>query len=393
MKKNKYKDSAILILSLTLSIVSLDLNSQVRENGEMNVINTAVPSIRLSPDARGSALGGAGISSSPDINSQHWNISKYVFLENPGGVSASFTPWMGVIPSKYLGYLVGYYKIDEMQSISSSLKYNSLGETILTDDIGTVLNTISPYDLFIDIGYARKLNDNLSAGVLFKYIYSNQTDRKLFGTLQSIPGQSFAADIGLYYQKSLESLGEFSRINLGFNLANLGTPVSYTEDLNTRMSLPTNLGFGSCLELGKDESNSLSIIIEINKLLVPTNPIMEGDSVLRGREHPNSIIGGILLSFIDAPGISYADGSYSSIFREEMAELTLSMGLEYKLQNQIYFRTGYFNENQIKGNRKYLSFGLGISRPVIINIAYIISLNVVGNPYSNTVQLSLGYIF
>jgi len=51
------------------------------KGGDLNTINTAVPFITIAPDSRAGALGDAGVASLPDVNSQHWNVAKYAFME------------------------------------------------------------------------------------------------------------------------------------------------------------------------------------------------------------------------------------------------------------------------------------------------------------------------
>ncbi|MBQ4009260.1 MAG: hypothetical protein II604_00990, partial [Bacteroidales bacterium] len=47
-----------------------------------NTISTAVSFLTIAPDTRAGALGDAGVATTPDGNSQHWNPSKYVFIDN-----------------------------------------------------------------------------------------------------------------------------------------------------------------------------------------------------------------------------------------------------------------------------------------------------------------------
>ena len=47
------------------------------QNLDYNVISTAVPFMMIAPDARSSAMGDVGVSTSPDVYSMHWNPAKY----------------------------------------------------------------------------------------------------------------------------------------------------------------------------------------------------------------------------------------------------------------------------------------------------------------------------
>ncbi|HQH19444.1 MAG TPA: hypothetical protein PKZ43_07800, partial [Bacteroidales bacterium] len=61
---------------------------------ELNTITTSVPFLIISPDARAGSLGDAGVASTPDANSLHWNPAKYAFIEKDMGFSVSYSPWL-----------------------------------------------------------------------------------------------------------------------------------------------------------------------------------------------------------------------------------------------------------------------------------------------------------
>src|SRR5258705_11374601 len=50
-------------------------------DGRTNVINTAVPFLRIAPDARSGAMGDAGLALSPDANAIFWNTAKLAFAK------------------------------------------------------------------------------------------------------------------------------------------------------------------------------------------------------------------------------------------------------------------------------------------------------------------------
>jgi len=102
-----------------------------------NTITTAVPFLSITPDSRAGGMGDAGVGTTPDLNSQHWNPAKYAFIESEMGVSLSYSPWLrALVDDINLAYLVGYKKIDDVQTVSSSLRYFSLGDIIFTSDFG-----------------------------------------------------------------------------------------------------------------------------------------------------------------------------------------------------------------------------------------------------------------
>ena len=44
-----------------------------------SLLQMAVPSLNIAPDARGGGMGDMGAATLPDINSQYWNAAKYAF--------------------------------------------------------------------------------------------------------------------------------------------------------------------------------------------------------------------------------------------------------------------------------------------------------------------------
>ena len=46
-----------------------------------SLLQMAVPSLNIAPDARGGGMGDMGAATLPDINSQYWNAAKYALWE------------------------------------------------------------------------------------------------------------------------------------------------------------------------------------------------------------------------------------------------------------------------------------------------------------------------
>src|SRR5574338_1478239 len=112
-------------------------NAQVQP---INVVTTAVPFLRISPDARSGGMGDVGLATSPDASSVFWNLGKVAFNESKGGMVATYTPWLkDLVNDVYLASLAGYYKFDDNQAISGSLRYFSLGNIQFTDASGVEL--------------------------------------------------------------------------------------------------------------------------------------------------------------------------------------------------------------------------------------------------------------
>ncbi|MDG5799130.1 type IX secretion system outer membrane channel protein PorV [Marinilabiliaceae bacterium ANBcel2] len=374
----------ILILLITWVSIGKVIGQSAIEPGELggkvNIVNTAVPFLDITPDSRGGAMGNAGVATTPDLNSQHWNPSKFAFIDGNSGIAVSYVPWLRDLVSDInLYYLTGFYRLDDMQVISGSLRYFTLGGITMretADDIGYQIN---PNELAFDVGYSRILSDHFSGSVAFRYIRSDlfQSGGQ-HGDMSA--GTSFAADISFFYNRDVNWFENDSRFAAGINISNIGSKISY-DGGHTEEFIPTNLRLGTSLTTDLDEYNSISFSLDANKLLVPTPPAgIETSEEYVEEYRDKSVISGMFSSFGDAPGG----------FSEEMQEISLAFGIEYWYANQFALRGGYFHEHENKGNRKHFTAGIGLKfNMVTLDASYLIP-TVSNNPLANTVRFTLG---
>ena len=79
-------------------------------------------------------------------------------------------------------------------------------------------------------------------------------------------------------------------------------------------------------------------------------------------------------------------------FGEELKEFTWALGAEYTYQDSFMVRTGYFNESEEKGSRKYFTLGAGFKfKSAQIDLSYLFSTSQVRNPLENTLRFSLTF--
>lgn len=364
----------LLLLSLTAR-----LHSQ-----ELNAIQTVVPFITIAPDSRAGAMGDAGVATSPDIYSQHWNPAKYAFIDGNAGVGISYSPWLrNLVPDINIAYLTGYYRLDEKQVASASLLYSSLGDVHFTDDFGNLERTFKPNELAFDLGYSRIFAEHFSGGIAFRFIYSNLTGGSYSGGDATKAGTSFAADISGYYNNNVSMFGKDGEVGLGVNFSNIGSKMSYSDDQASDF-IPMNLRLGGSGTVELDDFNKLTLALDFNKLLVPTPPkysTSNPDSIIAGKDPNVSVPVAIFQSFYDAPGG----------FSEELREWTASIGLEYWYSDQFALRAGYFHENESKGNRKYFTAGAGFKlKGFTIDFSYLMP-TVSNHPLARTLRFSLAF--
>ncbi len=381
----------ILISAVIFSFITVNVFAQSSTliGQELNAITTGVPFLTISPDARSGAMGDAGVASSPDANSIHWNPAKYAFIEQDISLNLSYIPWLrNLVSDINFQNISGSYRLNENQTVAASLMYFSLGSIDFTNSVGTVIVPgFRPNEFSFDVAYALKLSKNMSGGIAFRYIHSNLTGGiPADGTgTPTKPGNAVAGDISFFYTKDVKLEDKTGTFNFGFNISNLGNKISYSDDAYYDDFLPANLRIGAAYKLDLDDYNSITAMVDINKLLVPTPVLVlqdqDGNDSILGIPNDVSVPVGILHSFYDAP----------AGFREEMHELMYSVGLEYWYVNQFAIRAGYFDEHGTKGNRKYFTMGIGVKLNVLnFDFAYVVPTAGRSNPLANTLRFTLG---
>lgn len=378
--------STALRLTTAFTLLFAGITPSLQAQERINVVTTSVPFLRISPDARAGAMGELALATSPDASSSYFNLAKVPFNESNAGANVTYTPWLKkLVNDVYLASLSGYYKFDEMQAISASLRYFNLGSIQFTDYNGNPLNQSNPREFGFDLGYSRKLSENTSIGVGLKYIYSNLAGGYAPSSgVTYKAGTAVAGDIGFYHRRLNEAGQGWA---FGLALTNLGSKISYTDNADQKDFIPANFGIGTTYTKVIDESNKVSFGIDLNKLMVPTppvpaNPPTAQDTINFNEYRNKSVLGSWFSSFGDAPGG----------FSEEVKEFQVSLGAEYWYNNQFALRAGYFYEDKTKGNRRYFTTGVGVKYNVFgLNFSYLIPVNsgVNQNPLANTLRFSL----
>jgi hypothetical protein len=346
----------------------------------LNVVTTAVPFLRISPDARSGGMGDVGLATSADASSSFWNMGKVAFNQSKGGIMATYTPWLkDLVNDVYLASLAGYYKLDDNQAFSASLRYFSLGNIQFTDNQGNDFGSFRPREFGIDVGYSRRLSSKMGVGIALKYINSNLAGGVSVGSTTYKTGNSVAADLGFYYDGKNQAGNGWA---FGAAMTNLGSKIDYTTNATQKDFIPANLGIGTSFTHKYNASNQLSFGLDINKLLVPTPPADPATTQQLADYRSKSVIGSWFSSFGDAPGG----------FKEELKEFQVSFGGEYWYNNQFALRAGYFYENKTKGNRRYFTTGIGVKYNIFgFNFSYLLPAGngVNRNPLSNTLRFSV----
>jgi hypothetical protein len=396
MKKIK-KCCVVILLFISVSCVQAQSPGNSQLLGQLNTIATAVPFLMIAPDARSAGMGETGVASSPDMYSMHWNVAKLAFADKKAALGISYTPWLrALVPDINLAYISGYAKLDSVSAVSASMRYFSRGVITVTGASGTI-GQYKPNEFAIDLGYSRKIAKSWSVGIAGRYIRSNVTNGISMNGRSTYPGQTFAADLGAYYsgRDPVQIFNRPGKMMFGVAITNIGGKISYSD--STEEFLPINLRIGEGVSIEINSKNRLSMQLELNKLLVPTNPVYalnangspavnsSGQYIILAGKDPNvSVPQGMVQSFYDAP-----DG-----IKEEIAEINFCFGAEYWYNNMFAVRTGYFYEAPMKGNRQFVTLGAGVKYNVFgLDFAYLIPTNGQRSPLQNTVRFSLSFDF
>lgn len=347
----------------------------------VNIVTTAVPFLRISPEARAGGMGDLAIATSPDANSPFWNLAKVPFAKKRTAVAVNYTPWLKDLGLNdvYLASMAFYHKLDEQSAISSSLRFFSLGNIQLTDYSGNVLNTVKPSEFCIDAGYSRILNQKMSIGVALRYINSRLVTGDVGTGVVYKAGNAVAGDVSLYYEGTDDAgVG----LRWGVAISNLGSKIGYTNDPRNKDFIPANLGAGISYTFGLNESNKLTLGLDLNKLLVPAPPVATGDyatdSANLSEYREMSVMTSYVKSFSDGTGL--------------LNSIQSSLGLEYNYNEQFFVRAGYYFESKYRGNRKFFSMGAGFNMDALsLNLSYLVpsGSGVTRNPLSNTLRFGI----
>lgn len=371
----------ITLRSTALSVLlSLGLGqiAHAQETAPINIVTTAVPFLRISPDARAGGMGDVGIATAPDANSVFWNRAKFPFSNYSSGIGATYTPWLkDIAQDVYLATLSGYYNLDEESSISGGLRYFSLGQIQFTDNGGNSLGSNRPREFSLDVGYSRKISDQLGVGVALRYINSSLANGPI-GSVTYKAGNAVAADLSLYYS-GLDENGQGA--TAGINISNLGTKIGYTDDARGKDFIPANFGLGVAYTWSMEELHKFTLALDVNHLLVPKVPDDTGDDSLSNANDEKALD-------------EYRNQSVASSWFKSFDNKanTAGIGAEYTYNDQFSLRAGYFLQPKSQGGQSYFTAGVGLKYNTFgFNFSYLApsGQGVTRNALSNTIRFGI----
>lgn len=327
----------------------------------------AVPFLRITPDARTGAMGEAGAAVPPDVNSTTTNPAKLAFLEQQSAFSVTYIPWLKRLASDiHLGYVSGFYKLNDRSSIAGSLRYFSFGKIELVDENKQNTGVCTPNEFALDGTYAKRFGDSFALGTTLRYIRSNLSAAQPASLPQTWAADALAVDISAYLKKQTLFLGSDAILALGATISNIGTKMRYTET-GSRDFLPSNLKIGGAATFLIDEFNQITIALDFNRLLVPVQLQSEED------ERTDNTI----------------KGKASADFREELKKINISSGAEYLYDQKFALRAGYFYGPTSQGGHRYFTTGIGLKYGALTFDFACLIADQQRNPLANTLRFTM----
>lgn len=376
------KKTTFLLLG---ALMLVNYNAKAQEERD-RVITTAVPFLMVAADARAAGLGDQGVATPVDAFSQQWNPAKYVFAETQHGLGITYTPYLSdIVNDIFLGNISYHYKVNDRSAFGGSLRYFSLGSIETRNSLEQQALLVNPNEMTFDLSYSLRLSETFAMAVAGRYLRSDLglQDEEDLGA-----ANTFGVDVAAYYQSDQVTYKAFDAMyRFGVNISNIGPKMKY-DDAGQENFIPTNFKIGGGFDLIFDADNTVGTYLEFNKLLVPTPKDFNDDGIINAEDTAeyNDIgsIEGIFTSWGDAP-----DG-----FSEELREVTWALGAEYRYQDVFAFRTGYFNESETKGARRFFALGAGFRYEIVnIDVSYLFSTSDVPSPLEGTLRFGLTFKF
>ena len=255
-------------LALLLSISSL-LNAQ-SEAGSVFLL--------ISPGARAGGMGEAQVAVANDAYASYWNPAGLAYQEG-SELAFMHVNWLPNLADDMYYEFLGYRKsFPNLGTIGGHLIYLNLGEQVRMDEYAQYQGKFTSYMMAGAISYSQKINETSSFGLNAKLSYQHLVELGTGSEKGKGTSIDFGFDVG--YMKKGWLL---PTLDLGITMTNIGPKVSFI-DPDQADPKPTNLTFGFAYELFNSEVNRLSVVYDMDKLLVASYHDMDwdGDGIIGG---------------------------------------------------------------------------------------------------------------
>lgn len=225
----------------------------------------------IAPSARAGGMGEAHTAVADDAYASYWNPAGLGFLE---GTELAFmhVNWLpNLADDMAYDFFAIRKSIPNIGTVGGHLIYLNLGEQTRTDEIGTELGKFSSYMFAFNLSYSTKISESSAFGINAKVSYQHLTDQGAGAEKGKGSSTDFGFDVG-YMKKEFI----LPSLTLGATITNIGPKVSFIDPAQADPQ-PTNFTLGLNYQVLNSEYNKLSVVWDINKLLVASYPDMDWD--------------------------------------------------------------------------------------------------------------------
>lgn len=225
----------------------------------------------IAPSARAGGMGEAHTAVADDAYASYWNPAGLGFLE---GTELAFmhVNWLpNLADDMAYDFFAIRKSIPNIGTVGGHLIYLNLGSQERTDEIGTPLGQFSSYMFAFNLSYSTKINEKSAFGINAKVSYQHLTDQGAGAEKGKGSSTDFGFDLG-YMKKEFI----LPSLTLGATITNIGPKVSFIDPAQADPQ-PTNFTLGLNYQVLNSEYNKLSVVWDINKLLVASYPDMDWD--------------------------------------------------------------------------------------------------------------------
>lgn len=322
--------------------------------GEATAIFLLIP-----PGARAAGMGESFVAVADDATATWWNPAGMAFIDKQE-LTLMHVNWLPSfhLPDLYVDFISYVHPVEEWGTVGGHVQFLNLGETERRDELNQYLGKFATFEVAVAASYGTKMTDNTGLGVNVKFIYSHLADKGTGQEQGSGVGTNLVVDLGILHKTVEPFFGK--GLNLGANLSNMGPKMAYIDNAQAD-PMPTTLSMGFAYDIIDDSYNKLSLVGQMNKLLVRKHP--------DGSTDPFYIA--LFTSWIDEPFF------YDLIYH---------IGMEYWYSDMVGLRMGYWNDEI--GKVKPITYGGSVKVSAYrFDFSYITAEK--GHPLTGTTHFSL----
>jgi hypothetical protein len=374
----------------------------------------------IAPGATAGGTGEAQVAAATDAYASYWNPAALAFLPR-GEVVYQRAAWLPNLANDMVyNYIGGRYNIPDIGTFGGHIIYLDLGEQEGRDEYNNPTVNFSSSMLAATVSFGTKMSPLSAVGFNAKIIHQNLAESGAGAEEGEGVSTDFAFDISYYRQQFL-----FSRLDLGLSVSNIGPKIAFIDE-DQADPAPTNLKLGFKWRIIETRYNRLSLLYDMNKLLVASYPSIDhdGDLIIGGFDEDGNPSAGGEYGDNGKREVAHTDPWYLALFTswfddwrfggdidrsgdgiigedevgnkdeatilDELDTITHNVGLEYWYSTYFAIRAGFIYDKL--GKIWNPTFGAGIHYgPYGFDFGYIYGEE--GHPLTNTMRFSLNMAF